>query len=69
MFYDKENFVDGFQDALKELPCHCGEGLIITYSFQEKSVEKYDAAMFTIPYLKFLFMVCNSSTSFFMTRN
>ena len=39
-------------------PCHSWEDLIIIYSLQEKCVVKYDAVMFTIPYLKVLFMVC-----------
>ena len=51
-FYDKILWIDSRMSQKS----HCGEGLIITYSFQEKSVGKYDAVMFT--YLKVLFIVC-----------
>ena len=40
-------------------PCHYGEGLIITYSLQEKMFwEICGVVMFTILYLAFLFMAC-----------
>ena len=42
----------------KSLLLSLGEGLIITKSFQEKSVRKYDAVMFNMPHLKVPFLLC-----------
>ena len=48
--------MDRFQDVSGQCSCYCRGGLIIAYSFIAYSVEKYDAVMFAIPYLKVLFM-------------